>query len=691
MHRNRILRTVIFAAFAIPAGGGAQARLTSAQTTTWAKLLQMADGRRLDTTLVRTALNSGLPSLRAEAVLAIGQVGKGAGTPGIPILRSSLADKDEHVASNAAYALGLLGDSGSVGQLRALLNGRTQVGINAAWALGTIGTASRSAILSALSDQSIQPDVKVQILLASAKLRPLPVAELRPYLASKRPSFIWAATYAISRPRAVPGARDMINVASNPTVAASCTNCNPSNSAVPYTSDVLARHRARADAARMLIKTVTSDSLSSAAIPVLRVLTKDPQPHVRINAFRSLATFGSSVKNDVLAGLGDRDPNVRVATAQVVGGVLDSAEVTWSALWNRDTSYMYRTSLAASAAASGVLLPALSGWETSTDWRYRASLVSAIGSLPNRPSPDARILRLTNDTDPRVREASVSSLVSRDTLKMTPAIRAVLIRALSDENIVVRTTALDALTATASVSDLDAVLASYERARGDAESDARISAVQYLSSLWKRDSLNFPAAARARISALGPPTDPLERRAAGTQTLFAAWPAVLPQPRDLSWYSEIVNRLIVPSLRGKPPVITLNTVRGPIVLELFAVDAPLTVNNIIALASRGYYTGTRFHRVVPNFVAQDGDPTGTGSGGPGYAIRDETNPHRYERGSLGMALSGADTGGSQYFITHSPQPHLDGGYTVFGHVISGWSALDAIVQGDLIKTVTVRK
>ena len=96
-----------------------------------------------------------------------------------------------------------------------------------------------------------------------------------------------------------------------------------------------------------------------------------------------------------------------------------------------------------------------------------------------------------------------------------------------------------------------------------------------------------------------------------------------------------------------------------------------------------------FHRVVPNFVVQAGDPRGDGNGGPGYAIRDELNRHRYLRGTLGMALSGPDTGGSQFFVTHSPQPHLDGGYTVFGQLADGADVLDRIVQGDRIVRVTL--
>jgi cyclophilin family peptidyl-prolyl cis-trans isomerase len=114
------------------------------------------------------------------------------------------------------------------------------------------------------------------------------------------------------------------------------------------------------------------------------------------------------------------------------------------------------------------------------------------------------------------------------------------------------------------------------------------------------------------------------------------------------------------------------------------------VDNFMRLARAGFYNGLRFHRVVPNFVAQDGDPRGDGNGGPGYTIRDELNRRRYGRGAVGMALSGPDTGGSQYFITHSPQPHLDGHYTVFGRVVAGWGALDALVQGDRVEGITIR-
>jgi len=118
-------------------------------------------------------------------------------------------------------------------------------------------------------------------------------------------------------------------------------------------------------------------------------------------------------------------------------------------------------------------------------------------------------------------------------------------------------------------------------------------------------------------------------------------------------------------------------------------EAPMNVENFVELARRGYFNGIVFHRVVPNFVVQGGDPRGDGNGGPGYQIRCEINEVPYDRGAVGMALSGKDTGGSQFFFTHSPQPHLDGGYTVFGRVVDGMDVVDRLARGDKILTVTI--
>ena len=138
---------------------------------------------------------------------------------------------------------------------------------------------------------------------------------------------------------------------------------------------------------------------------------------------------------------------------------------------------------------------------------------------------------------------------------------------------------------------------------------------------------------------------------------------------------------------------TLETSRGTILCDLFAVDAPLTVNNFVVLARDGFYDGTVFHRVISNFMIQGGDPTGTGTGGPGYRFRDETsgNPHKHGTGSLSMANAGPNTNGSQFFITHAPQPHLDGKHTVFGQVVQGQEVVDAVRKGDVLTSVTINE
>ncbi|HEU4570678.1 MAG TPA: peptidylprolyl isomerase [Gemmatimonadales bacterium] len=143
---------------------------------------------------------------------------------------------------------------------------------------------------------------------------------------------------------------------------------------------------------------------------------------------------------------------------------------------------------------------------------------------------------------------------------------------------------------------------------------------------------------------------------------------------------------------------TIVTAKGTITAELFADETPGTVANFEKLANDGFYDGTRFHRVIPNFVIQGGDPLSkepnnprVGTGGPGYTIKCETdrNTHKHVRGTLSMAHAGKDTGGSQFFIAHSPQPHLDGKHTVFGQVTAGIEVVDAIRQGDVVTSIRV--
>jgi len=134
---------------------------------------------------------------------------------------------------------------------------------------------------------------------------------------------------------------------------------------------------------------------------------------------------------------------------------------------------------------------------------------------------------------------------------------------------------------------------------------------------------------------------------------------------------------------------SIETDHGTMVIELFEKDAPNTVANFEKLAGENFYDGLTFHRVIPDFMIQGGCPNGTGTGGPGYKIDCEINPNKHARGSLSMAHAGPNTGGSQFFICHSAQPHLDGVHTVFGQVVDGVDVVDKVRKGDKMNKVTV--
>lgn len=143
----------------------------------------------------------------------------------------------------------------------------------------------------------------------------------------------------------------------------------------------------------------------------------------------------------------------------------------------------------------------------------------------------------------------------------------------------------------------------------------------------------------------------------------------------------------------KTYLVKMETNRGTLELELYPQYAPITVNNFVFLTEQGFYDGASFHRVIDNFVIQGGDPTGTGRGGPGYRFEDEVvgNPLKHETGVISMANAGPNTNGSQFFITHAPQPHLDGKHTVFGKVVEGQDVIYEIQAGDEMTAVTVEQ
>lgn len=662
-----------------------------------ARLLAMADARRPDSALLESALDHGRPGvLRAAAALAAGQVGARGFAPRLRVL---LADGDTAVAASAAFALGLLRDSTSVDALAATFAEGGVVAREAGWALGEIGAPAREAIeyllrrlgtagaaaapatlprTSAAFEGMTSPRAgaaeRAAVLLAAQRLRPVPVALVIPYLPAPNAQAVrgadadrpaWAAVYALTRSPAPAAVRPLLDLVRTPDVGV------------------------RALVASGLRRAAAGDSLARDVVPALQLLARDPQPHVRINAVRALGSFGASGRDALVQALSDADVNVRVAAAQSIGRAVTDA-AAWSALWAADTTFMVRRSLLASAAQAGVTLPGQDEWTRSADWRLRLGAAEASAGA-SREIVQRLALPMLRDPDGRVRAGALGVVAAFADSSAVPEVRRALLTALeSDDDFYARATALQALGASARAAEVPVVLRAYARSRGDSANDARIAAVAYLAGAWRRDSAAFGDSLRTALATLPAPLDPLEREPAGGLSPFRGWPGREGTARAIDWYRGVLQATLQPTLEGRPPMAHFSTERGEIVIELLGADAPITVYNFLSLARADFYRGSRFHRVVPNFVAQDGDPRGDGNGSPGYAIRDELNRQRYERGAVGMALSGPDTGGSQYFLTHSPQPHLDGHYTVFGRVVRGWDAMDKLVQGDLILRIDVR-
>ena len=673
-----------------------QPALSDADVRVYARLLAMTDARRVDDALIIEALGSRAPAVRHAATLAIGQV---KARDHAPRLIALLGGPDTVASANAAYALALLRDSANAGATAAalarVLSGPVSVAREAAWALGEIGPAGGvvvdSVLLAALAPpppppvvdtavsaaramsppppappaaQPLSPRVVEVLLLSAARMRPVPLNAVVPHLRSRDPGVARNAAYALSRTSVPGGVRALAD-------------------------QMLHRdEELRAHIARGLAKGAAGDSLASVARRALDYLAETRHPHVRINAIRSLATYGPDARVIIIAATRDSNPHVRLVAAQSLARVMDRDLIRWAWLWQSDTAFVYRRTVLEAAMRTGVELPALREWRLSDDWRKRAALATAANAAPSAARAVEIARALTREVDPRVRAAGYASLAQR--MDSVPGTIDSLRAALADRDPIVRAALIRALTRRASAEDAGRIAAIYRRALADTVNDARVAAVRYLASAWRRDSVSFGDSLRAAVAGLPQLPDPEVTAAARGVSIFERWTPVVRAERPAEWYQDVVRRVVLPGLSGTRLTAELVTSRGSILVELFGVDAPLTVRSFVTLATDGYFTNTRFHRVVANFVVQGGDPTGSGSGGPGYTIRDELNRHRYERGTLGMAHSGPDTGGSQFFLAHAPQPHLDGLHTVFGRAVSGLHVLDAILEGDTLREVRIR-
>jgi cyclophilin family peptidyl-prolyl cis-trans isomerase len=316
----------------------------------------------------------------------------------------------------------------------------------------------------------------------------------------------------------------------------------------------------------------------------------------------------------------------------------------------------------------------------SSDAGLRATAAESMAFLDSAQARPYRE-RFSADRDPIVRLAAVNSLKTPEAVQQN---REMVLSALTDPDSGVRAAAVDALGQLEDSSLFPLLNDAAKRAQSDRAPDVPIAIIGLC------EKMRSEPAGRALIESLYRQGPPLVARLARRCLIesMRADPFAFPAPEYQTGKTPADYAALLAEA-GKPWQATVETPRGAFTMRLAGEQAPLTVMNFVGLAQRKFFDGVSIHRVVPNFVLQDGDPTGTGNGGPGYEIRDEINPLEYARGTVGMALSGPDTGSSQWFVTHSPQPHLDGIYTVFGKVVSGQDVVERIEQWDRITRVSV--
>jgi HEAT repeat protein/cyclophilin family peptidyl-prolyl cis-trans isomerase len=614
--------------------------------------------------------------IRRRAALAIGHVALG---EGVPPLLGVLADSDPEVRQMAAFALGLLGDARARAPLvAALADPSPLVQGSAAEALGLLGDAASADALGTFAAQMVQSpalaqppdegdDVRRDTATAACRLAIEALVRLKAY-----PQLAAAVLDASGQPRVRwwPVAFALQRLEDKRALPALLTLARDQN---PYT-------RAFAVKGLAALK-------DRSAMAVLMPLLSSGERNVLIETIRALGRIGDAAAVEPLLRLiGDAatDPHVRLETVGALAGFHQPA--IGDALIDvlADPSPSIRAAALKSLAAFDPenFITVLSGLDPDPHWNVRAALATVLGTLPPENGLP-RLESMMNDADQRVIPFAIAALVK---LK-TPTTAALLLERLKADDPVVRAAAAAGIGELKPANGAAALADAYRFGQRDAMYGARAAVLAAIAKygaaaatpVLREAFADKDWAVRVRAAMLLKQLDPSAAADADGR--------IRPAPTTVAPDVYAAARLV------SPPVSTqvyLDTDRGTIQIELAVLDAPLTVENFIALARKGYFNGLSVHRVVPDFVVQDGDPRGDGEGGPGYSIRDELNQRPYLRGTVGMALDPwPDTGGSQYFIAHSPQPHLDAKYTVFGRVIAGMDVVDKIQQWDVIRAVRV--
>jgi len=611
--------------------------------------------------------------IRRRAALAVGRVGLAAG---VPPLAELLRDGDSEVRQMAAFALGLIGDRTARDPLIAALGDPTPlVQGSAAEALGLVGDVAAAEPIGKMVSAVVQSgalapppgdvdEARRDTPAAAFRLGVFALTRLKAYdqlaaavidPAGKPRTTWWPVAFALQRLEDRRASAALLALAKE---------------SDPYT---------RAFAVKGL-----GALKDRAAVGVIVPLVTSRDSGVQVEAIRALGRIGDAAAAQPLLALvqaRDVPPPVRLEAVTALGSIRAPAvaDALIDLLGDRDPLIRAAALKSAAAVAPEDFVTILSSLDPDPDWHVRAALAALLGTLP-RQSALPRLSSMASDGDQRVIAAVLTSLVKLN----APAAGDILLDHLKSDDPVVRATAASGIGDLRLPAGAQALPAAYQFALRDATYVARAAAIEAFSKYGI-------TVARSLLDAALADKDWAVRVRAAT-LLRQAEPAsdalakIRPAPTRIAPEGYQAPGLVNPKVSTQA---FIDTDRGTIQFELAVLDAPLMIDNFVSLVRKGFFTGLTFHRVVPNFVIQGGDPRGDGEGGPGYTMRDEPSERPYLRGTVGIALDWADTGGSQFFITHSPQPHLDAKYTVIGRVVNGMDVVDRIQQNDVIRRIRV--
>jgi cyclophilin family peptidyl-prolyl cis-trans isomerase len=663
-------------------------------------------------------------------------------------MRNLLSNRNPAIRSRAALAVGRIGNEDSVSALTPLLKKDADVSVRAmaAFALGEIESeTAANALIAVLKNTSIPAEVRARAVEALGKIaaalpreqearqRELGAVILEALNTTDQSTILFGITAALrSRPANAGPAIAKFLTHSNPRVRADAANTlarlrlNNGNDQLRKLVASDLDPIVRANAARVL--GVTEDTQSFDALVTLA--TKDNDARVRVNAIRALASLKDPRAVEPLSTRGHQltqrpfasrpvELNEILEIATTLGRLLaqkeDQTTITWLRELNKSLVHTApEVELAFVRIAPATYLAEFGTGDQARkkvqetillNWRAAAGIAAGLGEVAALPEtvPNKAELAATAQSllrallDYRNSGLTINTLVAvhseyaiPDVLRALAAFKpqdlaTVATDQLKESDVIIRSTAADVLGDLPPSEEITRTLAAaWPQAANDTLNDAALS---ILDSLGKQKST---AANDLLKEALKSGDHLIRRRAAallkanGAGDFSSQIGTVQTRNTDAD-YKRALARI------GKSTRAVVTTSKGSFTIDLLPEAAPLTVDNFVQLAQRDYYRNVHIHRVVPNFVIQDGDPRGDGNGGPGYQIRCEINQVLYDRAAVGMALSGKDTGGSQWFVTHSPQPHLDGGYTVFGRVITGMDVVDRIVRNDVIQSIVIKQ